>query len=149
MTIKEPKSEPFDRHIGRRVAQRRKHLRLSQDDLARRLGVSIRGMRGLEKGGARVTACTLNELGVALGVPMTFFVEGLPATARPDRTRRGTGVVNGDSGPKLELEARTVAHDLGRIADPRARRKVREMVTALADAINAGGERGGGPRMPG
>lgn len=131
MTASSPEPHPVDHHVGRRIKLRRKLLKLSQQDLCRQTGLSTRGLQAFENGREPATTRVLYELGAALGVPLTFFFEGLPVTAGRGRPRQAEARANRD------LDWVGVANDLGRIADPRARRKVREMVTAIADAIAA------------
>ena len=129
MTASSPEPHPVDHHVGRRIKLRRKLLKLSQQDLCRQTGLSTRGLQAFENGREPATTRVLYELGGALGVPLTFFFEGLPVTAGRRRSRQAEARANRD------LDWVGVANDLARIADPRARRKVREMVTAIADAM--------------
>jgi len=130
MTASSPGPHPVDRHVGRRIKLRRRLLKLSQRDLCRQTGLSTRGLQGLENGRESATTRVLYDLGGALGVPLMFFFEGLPASS--DQRRSGQ-----DEGGRAsrDLDWVAVANDLERIADPRARRKVRELVAAIADAI--------------
>ncbi len=129
MTASSPGPHPVDHHVGRRIKRRRKALKLSQQDLCRQTGLSTRGLQGFENGREPATTRVLYELGGALGVPLTYFFEGLPVTTGRRRPRQAGAPAN------RELDWVRVANDLGRITDSRARRKVREMVTAIADAI--------------
>ena len=129
MTASSPEPQPVDHHVGWRIKLRRKQLKLHQQDLCRQTGLSTRGLQGIENGRQPATTRVLYELGAALGVPLTFFFEGLPVTTGRRRSRQAEARANRD------LDGVGVANDLGRIADPHARRKVREMVTAIADAI--------------
>lgn len=133
MTASSPGPHPVDRHVGRRIKLRRRLLKLRQRDLCRQTGLSTRGLQGYENGREPATTRVLYALGGALGVPLTFFFEGLPVTTGQGRSRR----TEGGAGASRDLDWVGVANDLGRIADPRARRKVRELVTAIADAIAA------------
>ncbi len=133
MTASSPGPHPVDRHVGRRIKLRRRLLKLSQRDLCRQTGLSTRGLQGYENGREPATTRVLYALGGALGVPLTFFFEGLPVTTGQRRSRQ----TEGDAGASRDLDWVGVANDLERIADPRARRKVRELVTAIADAIAA------------
>ena len=71
----------IDIHVGPRVAVRRKLLKLSQADLANHIGYCRQQVQWYEKGANRVSASVLYELDGALGVPVSFFFEGLPTKA--------------------------------------------------------------------
>jgi len=64
---------PIDRHIGRRIRGKRRALGLTQDDLAKSLGVSPDMIEDYERGTERVPADHLIELSKVLGVPVSYF----------------------------------------------------------------------------
>ena len=80
---------PVDLHVGTRLRQRRDMLRVTQTELAGRLGVSFQQVQKYEKGRNRISASRLWELASALGVPVAYFFEGLdldkPGTAMEPR----------------------------------------------------------------
>ncbi|MGQ2991222.1 helix-turn-helix domain-containing protein [Brevundimonas sp.] len=67
-----------DAHIGRRIAARRQALGLSQDALARRLGLSFQQIQKYESGANRVPASRLNRIAALLGAPIGQFLPGPP-----------------------------------------------------------------------
>lgn len=80
-----------DLHVGGRIRERRKALRLSLEALAAALGITHQQMQKYETGGNRITVSTLYEIAGALGVWVGDFYEGLPSPAilqDLDRTRR-------------------------------------------------------------
>lgn len=68
-----------DVHVGRQLKQIRTLRRLSQTDVARRLGLSFQQIQKYEIGSNRVAASRLFELANILDVPTSFFFEGLDA----------------------------------------------------------------------
>jgi len=56
-----------DRIIGRRVFNRRRELRLSEEALAHLLTVSVSEVRAIEEGRAKIYASTLFLISTALG----------------------------------------------------------------------------------
>ncbi len=79
-----PKSlepHPIDVHVGQRIAVRRKLLKLSQTDLANHIGYTYQQVQKYEHGTNRDSASVLYEFSGALGVPASFFFEGLPDKA--------------------------------------------------------------------
>lgn len=80
-----------DLHVGGRIRERRKALRLSLEALAAALGITHQQMQKYETGGNRITVSTLYEIAGALGVWVGDLYEGLPApgdVTRLDRTAR-------------------------------------------------------------
>ncbi|PWR18843.1 helix-turn-helix domain-containing protein [Zavarzinia compransoris] len=71
---------PLDLQIGRRIRERRWLLGLSQDKLARRVGLKFQQIQKYETGGAKVSAGRLSLLAEALDVPISYFY----AHAGPD-----------------------------------------------------------------
>jgi transcriptional regulator with XRE-family HTH domain len=62
-----------DAAIGRLVRAQRRQLRLSQSDLADRIGVARQQVRRYETGLSRISIGRLARIATTLGVPPTFF----------------------------------------------------------------------------
>ncbi len=134
-----PKSlepHPVDVHVGQRIAVRRKLLKLSQTDLANHIGYSYQQVQKYENCTNRVSASLLYEFSGALGVPASFFFEGLPDKAsqlsRLNETRAPTDFA---SDPIRKPDVIKLVREFDRITDPKARKKLLEMVRAAADAL--------------
>jgi transcriptional regulator with XRE-family HTH domain len=67
----------IDLHIGRRIRSRRRLLSLSQAELARACGIRFQQIQKYECAANRVSASRLWQLADALGVPLSYFFEGL------------------------------------------------------------------------
>lgn len=76
---------PADRHVGRRVAEKRILLGLSQTDLARALGLSFQQVQKYETGANRLSASKLWLTAQFLGVEVGYFFTGLSAEAEAPR----------------------------------------------------------------
>lgn len=70
------RTEAWDAEVGRRIRARRNECGLSQEELARGIGVSFQQVQKYEKGVNRVSAGRLLRIGEVLQVPMTFFYAG-------------------------------------------------------------------------
>lgn len=70
-----------DIHVGRQLKQARTLRRLSQTDVARQLKLSFQQIQKYEIGSNRIAASRLFELSNILGVPTSYFFEGLDAEA--------------------------------------------------------------------
>src|SRR5438552_4988837 len=70
-----------DAEVGRRVRSRRLECRLSQTELADRIGVTFQQVQKYEKGVNRIGAGRLQRISEALEVPITFFFDATPHAA--------------------------------------------------------------------
>lgn len=68
-----------DRHVGARIRERRVMLGLSQQQLAQMIGVTYQQAHKYERGLNRISAGRLYEIAQVLGVPVSWFFEGLSA----------------------------------------------------------------------
>ncbi len=127
---------PVDVHVGQRVAARRKLLNLSRPDLASHVGYSYQQIQMYEDGLNRVSASVLYEFSQALGVPISFFIEGLRAKAskrgRRKKTRKPT---NFATDPMRKPDVIKLVRAFDRIADPTARKKLVKAVRAAAGGL--------------
>lgn len=71
-------SNSLDQHIGKRIRERRTEIGLSQDALAKCLGVSFQQVQKYESGANRIAASRLYILAKTLDVDLSFFFKGLP-----------------------------------------------------------------------
>jgi transcriptional regulator with XRE-family HTH domain len=70
-----------DLNIGKRLRSRRKHLGLTQQQLAVQVGVRFQQIQKYECAANRVSAARLWRLSNVLEVAASYFYEGLDATA--------------------------------------------------------------------
>jgi transcriptional regulator with XRE-family HTH domain len=131
---------PIDAHVGSRVRLRRMLLGMSQEKLGEHLGLTFQQVQKYEKGVNRIGASRLFDLAHVLGVPVQFFYDDVPAGGAESAASAGFAerpaesyVVEFLSGREgLELNKAFV-----RIADPRVRRSIVELVRALAGEESA------------
>ena len=125
-------THPVDRHVGMRVRLRRTLLGLSQEKLAGALGLTFQQVQKYERGANRVSASKLYEMARALGVPISFFFEGMQA----NEFSAVQGLAEQAAEPfEHDLLERRETADLMqayyRIASPRVRKRVLELVRSL------------------
>jgi transcriptional regulator with XRE-family HTH domain len=73
---KSPRSSgKSDVEFGARIRLRRLEMKISQAELADKLGVSFQQVQKYEKGVNRVGAARLQQVATALDVPVTFFFD--------------------------------------------------------------------------
>lgn len=66
-----------DHHVGTRIRERRVMMGLSQQQLAKMIGVTYQQAHKYERGLNRISAGRLFEIAQVLGVPVSWFFEGL------------------------------------------------------------------------
>lgn len=128
---------PIDLHVGARVRLRRRTLGLSQEQLAAALGLTFQQVQKYERGANRISASKLYETARTLRVAISFFFEGLidPVDGRADPLEAAAQRLVNDflnTAEGVELAANFV-----KIGRARLRRRVLELVRAMADEDNA------------
>jgi transcriptional regulator with XRE-family HTH domain len=69
---------PIDQHVGRRIRGKRRALGLTEDHLAKALGVGRDTMEAYERAGTRVPSEHLIKLAELLGVSVSYFFPTTP-----------------------------------------------------------------------
>src|ERR1039457_5563857 len=72
----------YDHELGMRIRLRRVEMKISQSELADKLGVTFQQVQKYEKGVNRVGASRLQQVATALDVPITFFFDDADAGKR-------------------------------------------------------------------
>ncbi|MBV9996902.1 MAG: helix-turn-helix transcriptional regulator [Caulobacteraceae bacterium] len=67
----------IDAHLGKRVCHRRRMLQWTQQRLGSAVGVRFQQIQKYESGVNKISAARLWAIANALGVPVTYFFEGL------------------------------------------------------------------------
>lgn len=73
----------IDRRVALRIRERRRHLGMTQLQLARRLGVAFQQAHKYEHGLSRITAGRLFFIAAALGAPISYFFEAEAEPGEP------------------------------------------------------------------
>ena len=122
----------IDLHLGKRLRRRRRLLGLTQQQLADAVGVRFQQIQKYECGANRISAARLWSLAEALEVPVSYFYDGLSASAPveipPER---------GDGG---EILARKETQDLIRAyyqLGERPRRRLLDLAKSLHNGVEA------------
>jgi len=126
---------PVDRHVGLRIRMRRKELGMSQERLAESIGLTFQQVQKYERATNRVSASKLWEMARVLRTSVAYFYEGLAD---------GVGGPAPQSEPfqdfLLSNEGMELAQMFPRIRQARVRRKILDLVRAMAeepDAVSA------------
>jgi transcriptional regulator with XRE-family HTH domain len=122
--------EAVDVHVGRRIRMRRVWIEMTQETLAKALGISFQQVQKYEKGTNRVGASRLNQIAAALGVPPSFFFDEVPGrqddmSDKPNPNNELTEFLSSEEGLALNRA-------FARIRDMRIRRRFASLVETLA-----------------
>jgi len=137
---------PIDVHVGSRIRLRRTLLGLSQEKLGEAIGLTFQQVQKYERGANRVSASKLWSLSQALDVPVSFFFDDMPDEAATARVRDDEG---GDAervapayepDPMAKRETLELVRAYYRISDPTVRKRVYELVKALAGSSDSSPE---------
>ena len=77
------KTDDLDLLIGKRLRERRILLAVTQEDLARRIGLSFQQLQKYEVGENRISAARLFKLSEILEVPITWFFRPVMGRREP------------------------------------------------------------------
>ena len=68
-------TNPVDTHVGKRLRLRRTILGMSQEELAKNLGITFQQVQKYEKGVNRIGSSRLFDIAQVLTVPVSFFFD--------------------------------------------------------------------------
>ncbi len=127
---------PVDIHVGSRMKQRRVMMGLSQDKLAKEVGLTFQQIQKYEKGTNRIGASRLHDFSQALDVPVSFFFDELSAgvSAIPVGGFGETPQDPFEMDPMSRRETVELVRAYSRITDPLVRKRIGDMVKAVAAA---------------
>jgi transcriptional regulator with XRE-family HTH domain len=90
--VRARRADNRDAEVGRRMRSRRLECRLSQSELADKIGVTFQQVQKYEKGVNRVGAGRLQRISEALEVPISFFFnETKPKSVSAEGMKAGAG----------------------------------------------------------
>ena len=127
-----PRANAADHHVGARIRERRIMLGLSQQQLAQMIGVTYQQAHKYERGLNRISAGRLYEIAQVLGVPVSWFFDGLARTEQPaEMTQR----------QRMCLE---LARNFAAIDNEKHQEALSQMARALASQSGNGSNGDGG-----
>lgn len=124
---KDEDPHPVDRHVGRRVQEKRLDLGLTQTALAKAVGVSFQQVQKYEKGTNRVSASRLFEMADFMKVDIPFFFDGYG----------GASVGVAEEAPAFDHEHRPTKNsvEITRLAPRLAPRKQKLILDMMRDML--------------
>jgi transcriptional regulator with XRE-family HTH domain len=115
----------IDAHVGRRLRLRRTILGMKQEELADAVGVTYQQIQKYERGDTRLSIGRLFDIGLVLGVPIEWFLDGLDDNA-PVRCNLATMLSSKDTAELVRL--------FSRVENPKVRRQFIDLARVLANA---------------
>lgn len=136
---------PVDIHVGERLRLRRMLLGLSQEALARLLGLTFQQIQKYESGANRIGASRLYDLAHALGVSVDYFYDEMTEQVRQASPRHMVRLdLEPEVPPILSVNSREtldLIRTYYRINDPSVRRRVQELARSLGAQLERQAER--------
>lgn len=121
-----------DLHVGARVRMRRKFLGMSQEVLAGAIDLTFQQVQKYERGSNRISASKLYEIAKVLKAPVAYFFEGLGEGEQSEGFSESQSEQFVHSF-LMTTEGIELAEAFPRINNAKLRRRVLELVRALAD----------------
>ena len=119
-----PSAGALDRHLGGRLARRRRELDMTASDLDGAIAAPAGSVSRLEAGGKRMDAAQLYALSRALDVSVMYFFEKAPVSALSDPGEAPR--------PETVEEAKRFIKAYFKIDDPKIRRDILGLLKAAA-----------------
>lgn len=126
----------IDQYVGQRIQSLRQMRHISQEQLGKALGLTFQQIQKYERGINRISASRLFMVAHFLGVPVSFFFEGLPSGGQLWNWLGGH-LAEDDAPPYIAEPAMTketqdVLAAFARITDPDMRRNMIRLVADVA-----------------
>lgn len=127
---------PVDRHVGRRVCEKRISLGYNQSDLGRALGLTFQQIQKYEKGVNRISASKLFDISRFFKVDVGYFFDGL-AEGAAGMAEEGAGFDHDFPATRQTIEIARLAPQLSTRRQRLALELIREMLdTPEAEAAD-------------
>ena len=134
--------QSVDALVGTKLRFRRTLLGISQEKLAASVGITFQQVQKYENGSNRISSGRLHDFSKFLGVPPSFFFEGLDdgMVVQPATTARdGIAPDAGSCDPAdilLRRETLELVRAYARIPQAETRKKIRELIKSLAGGLD-------------
>ena len=132
---------PVDVYIGNKVKARRLILGLSQEELAKSIGLTFQQVQKYERGTNRISVSRLIDIGKALKAPIDYFFDGVAASALGMKSALIKGFADTKQEPfePDQLTKRDVlelVRAYSRIKSPQLKKQIIEMAKAMSNTSN-------------
>lgn len=128
----------MDAYVGGRLKLRRTQIGMSQERLGQAVGLTFQQIQKYEKGANRIGASRLYQFASVLGVPPAFFFEGYDPAAAALANGHDPEAAEAHGEPPATREGTELLRAFARIGKPAVRRRVLELLRAMATEEEAG-----------
>lgn len=132
----------IDTHVGKKLKQRRTILGMSQEAVAKSIGITFQQIQKYEKGSNAMNASRLYELACFLGVPVAYFFDELEEATQSTEPMAGFAESpavafdheDKDAGNASDRESLEVMKSFNRIKDPLIRKRLADLLRAVSES---------------
>ncbi|MDH3474792.1 MAG: helix-turn-helix domain-containing protein [Rhodospirillales bacterium] len=137
MTVQTPvrrsRPHPIDVHVGSRLRFRRLAVGLSQERLAKSIGITFQQIQKYERGTNRIVASRLHDLARVLDVPVNYFFSDMNEGELPESTPSAREeAISLSHGLMEERETLELVRAYYHIGDQRVRRRLFDLVKSVS-----------------
>lgn len=133
--------QDIDTHVGKRLRLRRTMMGLSQEAVAKAVGITFQQVQKYEKGANAMNSNRLYEFGQFMHVPVAYFFEGLERAATLAATPEAGATGFAETGEAFEHQQKNVSDReslemmkaFKRIRQQTIRKRLADLVRAIAD----------------
>ena len=130
--------QDIDTHVGKRLRLRRTMMGLSQEAIAKAVGITFQQVQKYEKGSNAMNSSRLYQFAQFMHVPVAYFFEGLD---HPAQVASETAPGFAEEGEKFDHNHKKVSDReslemmkaFKRIAEQSVRKRLSDLVRAIAD----------------
>jgi len=131
---------PVDSHVGYKVKSRRLMLGLSQEELAKSIGLTFQQVQKYERGTNRISVSRLVEIAKALKTPLEYFLDGSAALLGGKKLAI-KGFAEGkqeslEPDPMVSRDVIELVRAYQSIETPKLKKQLLEMAKAMANSGN-------------
>jgi len=133
---------PVDIHVGARVKSRRLILGLSQEELAKAIGLTFQQVQKYERGTNRISVSRLVDICRTLKAPVDYFFEGSFSVApRPGAKLAMKGFTDAkqeplEADPLMKRDVLELVRAYSKIKSPQLKKQILEMAKAMSNSSN-------------
>lgn len=130
--LNEEGPHPVDVHVGNKVKTRRLMLGLSQEDLAKAIGLTFQQVQKYERGTNRISVSRLLDISKALKITYNYFLEGSVSKKLGARGVADSGQDDFESDPMTRKDVLELVRAYSSIQTPQLKKQLIEMAKAMA-----------------
>ena len=133
---------PVDIYVGSRVKSRRLFLGLSQEDLAKSIGLTFQQVQKYERGTNRISVSRLVDICRALKTPIDYFLEGSFSVGRGGSRKLAVKGFSDtmqepfEEDPLVKKDVMDLVRAYSKIKSPQLKKQILEMAKALSTSSN-------------